>query len=91
MKLWRSICANKLLQDVHLVLFLNKIDLLDIQLQSGVRFSQWVPSYKDKNKDKDKSMTDVKKDNRKDIKKVMNVDDSVDDDKNDMLSVANCE
>lgn len=51
MKLWRSICSNKLLQDVHLVLFLNKTDLLDMQLRSGVQFNRWVPSFKNRPND----------------------------------------
>lgn len=46
-KLWKMICSNRLLQSVNLVLFLNKMDILDANLKSGIRFSRYVPNYKD--------------------------------------------
>jgi guanine nucleotide-binding protein alpha-1 subunit len=47
MKLWKQICCNKILADVKLVLFLNKIDILALMLKKGVRFNKYVVSYKD--------------------------------------------
>ncbi|KAL0578880.1 hypothetical protein V5O48_003113 [Marasmius crinis-equi] len=45
MKLWRTICSNKLLASVDLILLLNKIDILDAHLKSGIQFSKYVTSY----------------------------------------------
>ncbi|KAF9256608.1 G-alpha-domain-containing protein [Marasmius fiardii PR-910] len=45
MKLWRTICSNKLLASVDLILLLNKIDILDARLKAGVQFSKYVTSY----------------------------------------------
>ncbi|KAK7042953.1 hypothetical protein VNI00_008690 [Paramarasmius palmivorus] len=46
MKLWRTICSNKLLANVDLILLLNKIDILDAHLKAGIQFSKYVTSYK---------------------------------------------
>lgn len=35
--LWKAVCSNKLLANVDLVLFLNKCDILDAKLRSGIR------------------------------------------------------
>ncbi|KAF7333270.1 hypothetical protein MSAN_02421500 [Mycena sanguinolenta] len=43
--LWTSIIKNKVLQDTNLILFLNKIDILQAKLSSGIRFSDYVTSY----------------------------------------------
>ncbi|KAG5644341.1 hypothetical protein DXG03_008638 [Asterophora parasitica] len=45
LKLWQMICGNKILASVELILFLNKLDILDAKLRSGVRFSNYVKSY----------------------------------------------
>ncbi|TRM66827.1 guanine nucleotide binding protein, alpha subunit [Schizophyllum amplum] len=45
--LWKMICANKLLQNCSLILFLNKRDLLEETLKAGVQVKDWVPSYGD--------------------------------------------
>ncbi|KAF5366156.1 hypothetical protein D9758_005771 [Tetrapyrgos nigripes] len=56
LKIWRTICANKLLANVDLILLLNKIDILDKQLKKGVQFAKYVTSYKDRpNKTEDVS------------------------------------
>ncbi|KAL5514592.1 hypothetical protein ACEPAG_1908 [Sanghuangporus baumii] len=47
MQLWKLVCANKLLARAELVLFLNKVDLLERKLVSGVRFGEYVRSYRD--------------------------------------------
>ena len=47
------ICSNKLLSNVELILFLNKCDILDQKLKSGVRLSKYVRSYQDRSNDAD--------------------------------------
>ncbi|KZT24145.1 G-alpha-domain-containing protein [Neolentinus lepideus HHB14362 ss-1] len=49
--LWKAICSNKLLASVELVLFLNKCDILDQKLKSGVRLSKYVRSFGDRPND----------------------------------------
>lgn len=46
--LWKAVCSNKLLANVDLVLFLNKCDILDAKLTSGIRLSKYVRSYGDR-------------------------------------------
>lgn len=36
--LWKSVCSNKLLANVDLVLFLNKCDIMEAKLKSGVSY-----------------------------------------------------
>ncbi|KAJ7853736.1 guanine nucleotide binding protein, alpha subunit [Mycena leptocephala] len=48
LKLWRTICSNKLLTTVEFILFLNKVDILTRKIQSGVRFAEHVTSYRNK-------------------------------------------
>jgi guanine nucleotide-binding protein subunit alpha len=49
--LWKSVCMNKLLENVELVLFLNKCDILDRKLSSGIRLAKYVRSYGDRAND----------------------------------------
>ncbi|KAF5389677.1 hypothetical protein D9757_006044 [Collybiopsis confluens] len=49
--LWKSVCSNKLLASVDLVLFLNKCDILDAKLKAGVRLAKYVRSYGDRTND----------------------------------------
>ncbi|KAF5351154.1 hypothetical protein D9756_008283 [Leucocoprinus leucothites] len=51
--LWKAVCSNKLLANVDLVLFLNKCDILDQKLKSGVRLAKYVRSYQDRDNDLD--------------------------------------
>ena len=51
MLLWKMICSNKLLAKVELVLFLNKCDILDKKLKSGVRLAKYVRSFQDRSND----------------------------------------
>lgn len=51
MLLWKAVCSNKLLANVDLVLFLNKCDILDSKLSSGIRLSKYVRSYGDRPND----------------------------------------
>ncbi|KAF9057266.1 guanine nucleotide binding protein, alpha subunit [Panaeolus papilionaceus] len=48
LRLWQTICSNKLLAGIEFVLFLNKLDILDAKLKSGIQFSSYVTSYLDK-------------------------------------------
>ncbi|KAH7924380.1 guanine nucleotide binding protein, alpha subunit [Leucogyrophana mollusca] len=49
--LWKAVCSNRLLANVDLVLFLNKCDILDAKLKSGIRLSKYVRSYADRPND----------------------------------------
>ncbi|KAI6121937.1 G-alpha-domain-containing protein [Pisolithus sp. B1] len=49
--LWKAICSNKLLANVDLVLFLNKCDILEAKLKSGIRLAKYVRSYGDRAND----------------------------------------
>jgi hypothetical protein len=49
--LWKAVCSNKLLANVDLVLFLNKCDILDAKLQSGISIAKYVKSYGDRGND----------------------------------------
>jgi len=51
--LWKSVCTNKLLAGVELVLFLNKCDLLDAKLKSGIRLAKYVRSFGDRSNNLD--------------------------------------
>jgi len=44
-QLFTQICSNKLLKKVHLVLFLNKTDILKRKLSSGIRVNKYITSY----------------------------------------------
>ncbi|KAJ7143332.1 guanine nucleotide binding protein, alpha subunit [Mycena crocata] len=48
LKLWRTICSNKLLMSVEFILFLNKVDILTRKIQSGIRFAEHVTSFRNK-------------------------------------------
>ncbi|TFY63483.1 hypothetical protein EVG20_g6289, partial [Dentipellis fragilis] len=58
--LWKTICMNKLLANVDLVLLLNKIDILDAKLKSGIDFGTFVTSYREKPNDLDNVMSYLK-------------------------------
>jgi guanine nucleotide-binding protein subunit alpha len=51
LQLFRYICGHPLLQKVHLVLFLNKIDVLRHKLESGIRYADSITSYGDRAND----------------------------------------
>ncbi|KAG7090079.1 hypothetical protein E1B28_011696 [Marasmius oreades] len=46
--LWRAICSNKLVSARRFILFLNKCDLLEQKLKSGVSIKKYIPSYADR-------------------------------------------
>ncbi|RDB15608.1 Guanine nucleotide-binding protein alpha-4 subunit [Hypsizygus marmoreus] len=48
LQLFTAICSNKLLKDAHLVLLLNKADLLKKKLASGTKVRKYITSYGDR-------------------------------------------
>ena len=51
--LWQSLCSLKLLARTQIILFLNKCDLLEEKLRSGIKVKDWVPSFRDRSNDVD--------------------------------------
>jgi len=51
LSLWKSICSNRLLARARFILLLNKVDILIAKLKAGVRFNQYVTSFKDRPND----------------------------------------
>ncbi|KAH9913707.1 guanine nucleotide binding protein, alpha subunit [Fomitopsis serialis] len=49
--LWKEICQNPLLAKTTLILFLNKMDILQATLAAGIRVNKYVPSYGDQPND----------------------------------------
>ncbi|KAI0339147.1 guanine nucleotide binding protein, alpha subunit [Trametopsis cervina] len=49
--LWKMICASRLLAHAQIILFLNKCDLLEKKLKSGIRVKDYVPSFGDRKND----------------------------------------
>lgn len=45
LQLFTTICSNPLLKNVHLVLFLNKTDILQSKLASGLRIGKYITSF----------------------------------------------
>ncbi|OAX39062.1 G-alpha-domain-containing protein [Rhizopogon vinicolor AM-OR11-026] len=43
--LWRAICSSKLLSRTILILFLNKIDILEEKIRDGIMVNRFLPSY----------------------------------------------
>ncbi|KAJ7685901.1 guanine nucleotide binding protein, alpha subunit [Mycena rosella] len=43
--LWTAVVSNKLLAKTNLILFLNKVDILQSKLASGIRMSDFLPTY----------------------------------------------
>ncbi|RDX57473.1 G-protein alpha subunit [Lentinus brumalis] len=48
LQLFKQICSNPLLKRAHLVLFLNKTDLLRAKLATGTRVNKYITSYGDR-------------------------------------------
>jgi len=48
LQLFTQICSNQLLKKVHLVLFLNKTDILRKKLEQGLSVSKYILSYGDR-------------------------------------------
>lgn len=50
-QLWRSICNSKILAGITFIIIFNKRDLLAKKLEAGIKFKDFVTSYKDKPND----------------------------------------
>ncbi|KAF8160896.1 guanine nucleotide binding protein, alpha subunit [Crassisporium funariophilum] len=48
--LWKTICSSRLLEDVQIILFMNKTDLLRKKLEQGIRVKKYIPEF-DKSND----------------------------------------
>ncbi|CAL1716309.1 unnamed protein product [Somion occarium] len=48
LQLFTDICSNQLLKKVHLVLFLNKTDVLQNKLERGIKVKKYITSYGDR-------------------------------------------
>jgi guanine nucleotide-binding protein subunit alpha len=46
--LWKAICSSKLLSRTVLILFLNKMDILEEKIRNGVTVKRYLPSYGDR-------------------------------------------
>src|SRR5579863_4925731 len=49
--LWQTLCSLQMLAKTQIILFLNKCDLLEEKLQSGVQVRTHVPSFGDRSND----------------------------------------
>ncbi|KAG0697436.1 guanine nucleotide binding protein, alpha subunit [Suillus ampliporus] len=46
--LWKAICSSKLLSRTILILFLNKMDILEQKIRNGIMVKRFLPSYGDR-------------------------------------------
>ncbi|KAI0031203.1 guanine nucleotide-binding protein [Vararia minispora EC-137] len=51
LQLFTAICSNQLLKNVHLVLFLNKVDILQNKLTAGIQVKKYITSFGDRAND----------------------------------------
>ncbi|GLB40245.1 putative guanine nucleotide-binding protein [Lyophyllum shimeji] len=51
LQLFTQICSNALLKSVHLVLFLNKTDLLKAKLETGLKVRKYITSFGERSND----------------------------------------
>ncbi|KAJ7170870.1 guanine nucleotide binding protein, alpha subunit [Mycena crocata] len=51
LQLFTQVCSNALLKSVHLVLFLNKTDLLKAKIDNGLRVQKYITSFGDRAND----------------------------------------
>ncbi|KAI9458059.1 guanine nucleotide binding protein, alpha subunit [Boletus coccyginus] len=49
--LWKAVCSSKLLSRTTLIIFLNKVDVLQSKIASGVMVNRHLPSYGDRPND----------------------------------------
>ncbi|KAF7312813.1 hypothetical protein MKEN_00964700 [Mycena kentingensis (nom. inval.)] len=59
--LWTAITANKILQDTNIILFLNKIDIMQAKLDVGIRLADYYPAYGRRPNDFDSASKFLKK------------------------------
>ncbi|CCM03094.1 uncharacterized protein FIBRA_05214 [Fibroporia radiculosa] len=53
LQLFKQICSNQLLKKAHLVLFLNKLDILATKLTRGIKVKKYITSYGERPNDVD--------------------------------------
>ncbi|KAF5319704.1 hypothetical protein D9619_008511 [Psilocybe cf. subviscida] len=51
MLLWQEVCENNLLAKTRIVLFLNKVDILEATLRAGIQVNRYIASYRDQPND----------------------------------------
>ncbi|KZT70896.1 G-alpha-domain-containing protein [Daedalea quercina L-15889] len=51
LKLWKTICSSKLLENATFIVFMNKSDILEKKLKAGIRFAAHIEQYKDQPND----------------------------------------
>ncbi|KAF6760106.1 guanine nucleotide binding protein, alpha subunit [Ephemerocybe angulata] len=49
--LWKTVCSNKLLAKVQIILFMNKTDILRKKLESGIKVKHYIQEFRDKEND----------------------------------------
>lgn len=49
--LWKAVCSSKLLSRTSLIIFLNKVDILENKIENGVMVNRYLPSYGDRPND----------------------------------------
>ncbi|KAF5386136.1 hypothetical protein D9615_002342 [Tricholomella constricta] len=49
--LWKTVCSSKLLANVQIVLFMNKVDILQRKLDSGLRVRDYIPEFQERSND----------------------------------------
>ncbi|RDB24781.1 Guanine nucleotide-binding protein alpha-4 subunit [Hypsizygus marmoreus] len=49
--LWNTICSSKLLSDVQIILFMNKIDILQRKLDSGILVKDFISDFQEQSND----------------------------------------
>ncbi|TEB37471.1 G-alpha-domain-containing protein [Coprinellus micaceus] len=59
--LWKTICSNKLLAKVQIILFMNKTDILRKKLESGIKVRHYIQEFHDKGNDYETVATWFKK------------------------------
>ncbi|KAJ7764188.1 guanine nucleotide binding protein, alpha subunit [Mycena maculata] len=61
LELWTSIVSNKLLEDTNMILFLNKVDIMQSKLASGIQLVDYCPAYGRRPNDFDSASRFLKK------------------------------
>ncbi|KAJ7057269.1 guanine nucleotide binding protein, alpha subunit [Mycena amicta] len=61
LELWSTITAHRLLQNTNIILFLNKIDLLQAKLAAGISLADYYPAYGRRPNDFDSASKFLKK------------------------------
>ncbi|KAJ7735552.1 guanine nucleotide binding protein, alpha subunit [Mycena maculata] len=60
-ELWTAVISNKLLQNTNVILFLNKVDIMQAKLTSGIKLVEYCPTYGRRPNDFDSASRFLKK------------------------------